>query len=100
MTNTLNLKEYLIKFNDVKVNKELPLIEYDDMWPIPDKLKIEGYITKLRIHGKLTNVKRLRLVGRISKNSIKPQTKKWYKGNLYRHGLKFYYKNKKIWVIL
>jgi len=96
----LNLKKYLNQFKDIKISKLIPLMQYDQNWGLPDKYKVEGYTTQIKVHKNLVKINRLRLLGRISRNCKKPITKKVYKGGLRRQGLEFCYKNRELWAIL
>ncbi len=100
MVKELNLKNYLKQFKDINVSKLVPLIQYDGTWGLPDKYKIEEYVTNIKAYNKLVEIKRFRLLGRINKNCEKPKTKRLYKGNLRRQGLGFVYENKELWIIL
>ena len=100
MVKLLDLKTFLKQFGDLNVDVEVPLIEYDLNWSLPDIYKVEEYYTKIKIKERDVEIKRYRIIGRLIKNVEKPKTKKWYKGNLIRQGLKFIYRNREIWVIL
>lgn len=96
----LSLRKYLNQFEDIKVSRLIPLLQYDQNWGLPDKYKIEEYTTQINVRKRFIKVNRLRLLGRISKNCEKPITKKIYGGDIRRQGLAFCYRNKELWAVL
>jgi len=97
---TLNMEKYLSKFSDINVSKLVPLIKWDSNWFIPKELKVEDYVIQKKFKGKIKNILRYRLLGKLEDNKSKLNTKRWYKGDKRRGGLKYVYQGNCTWLIL
>jgi len=96
MLNKIKIKS-LVK-GKINFGSKVPLRMWSSYWPIPKTLKIEKYTTKIRAHGRLIEIKRYRLLGKMQKVQTKIK-KRWYRGNA-TYGLDYVIKNRYVWVVI